>query len=333
MNKKIDLYNISKSRAYIMGIATLMIVLFHSNQLDFEMFSRLNKVGYLLNFLKTICNSGVEIFLIMSGVGLYFSFSKNDSLKTFYKKRLTRILPSVLIIISIYYFIVGDFGIKDYLTRITLLQFFIDGTKDFWYFSFLLVLYLIFPVIFKIINKYNVKGCLFLILFVLLCNYLLFFFNLDTYKMYEVALTRFPSFIIGVYLGKQVYNENTISYKWLYYFILLLLLSLVLCFIVYHKGIVTIFWARYLKLPIIISLIFLFSCMNFKPLNKFIIWIGGYSMEIYLTYEYLGEILIKYFKIIDNSYVSFYLVIFIISLIFSIILKKVVNEINENVIN
>ena len=80
-------YNIlSKYRTELMGIAILWVMFFH---LSIDINNR------ILNLIKTIGYGGVDIFLMISGLGLYYAYKKNNNIKLFYKRRLLRLLPHI----------------------------------------------------------------------------------------------------------------------------------------------------------------------------------------------------------------------------------------------
>src|SRR5574344_1126242 len=91
--KDIELGNISKYRAEQMGIAMLFIILFHVSLPRSDMFFGLRRIG----------NIGVDMFLFLSGIGLWFSWMKNPSAKHFFIRRYLRIYPAWLIIACLYY--------------------------------------------------------------------------------------------------------------------------------------------------------------------------------------------------------------------------------------
>ena len=83
-----EMYNfnvISKKRNIILGIATLLVAYCHSTSLLVENLFPIQIINNILVFIREIGTIGVDIFLILSGVGLYYSFSKNKNLKQFYK--------------------------------------------------------------------------------------------------------------------------------------------------------------------------------------------------------------------------------------------------------
>ena len=112
MNKKWSLYNISLARGVLMGVSALLIAFFHCYSYKFSS----GWLGDILLFMRKTGNIGVDIFLILSAIGLYFSFSKDDNLIKFYKKRVIRILPSFFIVGSIYYIYRGV-GVKDFINN------------------------------------------------------------------------------------------------------------------------------------------------------------------------------------------------------------------------
>lgn len=78
--------SILENRRLFMGIAIVMVVLYHSmGTYD----NRVIRMMFYPGFL------GVDIFLLLSGYGLCNSYNQN-SLHTFYKHRITRLVPLFL---------------------------------------------------------------------------------------------------------------------------------------------------------------------------------------------------------------------------------------------
>lgn len=84
----------SKYRAELMGLATLLVLLVHS----FE--CRISYRPDILNLIFKQSFIGVDIFLLISGVGVYWSLAKNESATDFWMRRIGKILPIYLPIIS-----------------------------------------------------------------------------------------------------------------------------------------------------------------------------------------------------------------------------------------
>lgn len=89
---------ISKFRTELMGFAMLLVVWHHLPM-------NINLSAY--DFLKSNAGFGVDIFLLLSGIGLYFSTSKGLNIKEYAIKRAIRIFPVYALIIIILSFING----------------------------------------------------------------------------------------------------------------------------------------------------------------------------------------------------------------------------------
>ena len=66
----IDLNILSKYRTHLMGLATIMILACHAVVYKVEL-------PHIVLSVFNLGNLGVEIFLMMSGIGCYFSLSKS----------------------------------------------------------------------------------------------------------------------------------------------------------------------------------------------------------------------------------------------------------------
>lgn len=111
---------LSRYRAALMGLAMLFVMCFHVPMAKGELMYGVVRLG----------NIGVDMFLFLSGIGLWFSWTKNVSrnensyesqhegtdgnlaprsplliprLKSFYRKRMLRIYPAWLLIACLYY--------------------------------------------------------------------------------------------------------------------------------------------------------------------------------------------------------------------------------------
>ena len=71
-----DLYELSNARAWLMGVATLLVTFYHSQYLDLfsSAFLTRTRLLSLVTRLHKTGNSGVDLFMLLSGFGLFFSF-------------------------------------------------------------------------------------------------------------------------------------------------------------------------------------------------------------------------------------------------------------------
>ena len=80
---------IKKYRSALMGIAMIWILLFHTSWNMIEPFYTVIHKGY----------GGVDIFLFLSGFGIYYSLEKKRPLLSFYWRRIRKIYPSYLVVL------------------------------------------------------------------------------------------------------------------------------------------------------------------------------------------------------------------------------------------
>ena len=223
-NPRFNLNNISKYRDEIMGFAIIWIMLFHSSFGDAVYFSGMRIIWRLGRFIE-LGNTGCDVFMFVSGIGLFYSFSKSIEsntldLKAFYIKRLKRLFIPVWIIWGPYWtYLITQSKLTpfQFFLNMTELRFWIDGTTNTWFISAMILCYILFPAIYKIIHgseKHRfIKTAAMMAAIV---AFLLIFEakDPDNYYRYEIALTRIPAFIFGGYAGYYVKKETRISVYW-----------------------------------------------------------------------------------------------------------------------
>lgn len=341
-NKNLNLELINESRILLLGIATFLVTLFHSLSLNFYEIINFKPLANILNFIQQTGNYGVDIFLFLSGIGLYFSLSKNNLLK-FYKNRFIRIVPELIIVLLIYNLITKSLTPKEFLETSFFVGFFIKGNKSGWFIQFIMLIYIIFPFIYKIIKKYDIYGLAVSLLITVIFNLLYLFIFLTSYENIEIALTRIPIFLIGTYFGKLIYQKKQISKKAITLSFILEILLLIILYNILDVNKFNVI-SRYIYCPLaittVINISVIYSLIKNKNnlLIKFFNILGIHSLEIYLIYEKANEILQN--KIQTNSYILLYLISFTITLTISYILKllinlliKKINKLDKNNIN
>lgn len=144
-----DLSLLFKYRKFLMGFAALWILMTHEWQIV------TNETSFFFvteNFIKRIGFCGVDIFLLLSGMGLYYSLEKNP-VSRFYYNRLKRVIFPFIIMASIvsqidhwtneFYFNIIT-GISFYKTNIYLFL---------WFVPAVITLYLFTPVFYNFFKK------------------------------------------------------------------------------------------------------------------------------------------------------------------------------------
>ena len=277
--------NINNYRVQIMGFATLIITIMHL----YVSFYEDAQIPYLTILLKR-GNIGVDIFLMLSGCGLYYSMSKSPKLLEFYKKRMNRVLVPYLVL-SIFYWIVLDFivstNIIQFLEDYSLISFWTSGVTHYWYVAFIIPIYLLYPLIFKLQQKKS--SCIIALCFLsIVCSGCIAYFNPDYYSCVEIAITRIPAFLMGSYLGEILRGKKE-KYICVFniYFILSFFLFLISVLISEsHRDTADVLY-RYgsagAGLFLILILCWVMECSNKRLIKKTVWYFGDISLELYIV--------------------------------------------------
>lgn len=214
------------------------------------------------------------------------------------------------------------------------ISFFTKGTRVFWYFILTIFLYIIYPLIHKLFEKTRLYGLIFSVAAVVILNIILMNAAPAFYRNTEIALTRIPIFLVGAWIGKHVKDGVKISNLWL----LAAFAVMTACFLFYNfqplseKKFLYIY--RYLGGFFALSLLFLWAAIfdkfSFGAIGTFLVWIGGYSMEIYLIQEKLGILNYNNFHTNDPTKIVYYFTMLIFTIILAIGLKSLCNNLNKN---
>lgn len=264
MNKQEVINKILNQRYFYMGIAMMLVILYHCycaipTLPVFPIFSK----GYI----------GVDLFLFFSGLGLSYSYN-SKSLKVFYLNRFTRILPLYwiwaivhlcVICIQIHSFptITDIFGIFT-----TLSYYGIGAIRSNWYLSALLFFYLFFPLLFKVVSKWQWYA---LFAIIGISAILLSYFHFNWY--HDAFIGRFYIFCLGIYLYNVQNKIRIIDYIFISTFVMIGLISL--------SDYKFQFWGIACVCPVFIILLSLLP--NSITQCRFINLCGQYSLEIFIA--------------------------------------------------
>lgn len=148
-----------------------------------------------------------EGFLLLSGLGLYYSFRKDSRLGLYYKKRIYRLLLPFLIISIPFYIercIKFHLSLGDFLLYISSLHFWVKGNDGMWYISVALMLYLIFPLFYKFIfgkpDRIINRGSLVVLSFYAIV-YVIYILFPKYYELVGEGISQIPMFVVGIMVG------------------------------------------------------------------------------------------------------------------------------------
>ena len=337
--------NLSKYRNVLMGLQIILILFFHFTE-DCKIYDvRYSGIIYL--FYKYIRSSGVDMFLLLSGLGLYFSWKKRPDIGAFYKKRYLRILvPYFIVAIPAWIWldlINSERGWGAFIKDISFISFFFDQTRWFWYILMIGICYWLFPYVFNIIEtaadriSEKMRVLMLCILSTLLLVMLQLYHN-ELYTNISIAVSRVPSFIIGVLLGKAVYEKRSTSIKRI---TLILISAIIIAWPLQMAGksILGVYSNAFLNYAF--SLVFVFILASLSEGNRrwlirvhnFITavfgWFGKYTLELYLIHVMIRKIMntLGYY----TYQLRFELIMVAVSIILSVILNKITILIQNSV--
>ena len=176
---------ISKYRGPLMGLAILWIVFYHAPSIGIMGLKQLQDIGY----------AGVEIFLLLSSYGLYYSLNRDDNKKRFYKKRLSRILPAYIpaLLLRIIWDISNSGGIRELLSPHFLWHhvYFL-----LWFVPYIVVLYLLSPLYIWVFKKNPRLVTIIAIFFAFVMSFVAW-----GKSSLFIATARTPVFLLGFYIA------------------------------------------------------------------------------------------------------------------------------------
>lgn len=321
--KNLNWYLLSTYRIELFGIAVLGVLLVHSIP---------SSVTFSSSFVKVLSfgQNGVNMFLFLSGIGLYFSLKNNNSLTHYYKKRMLRVLIPYLIISGIFYCwidILVDHNLIRFFSDLSLLSFWTEH-RGAWYVAMIIPIYLVFPVFFRLVEKSKSRliAITFSAIIAVFASIVIYNLNIDLFKSLTNIFIGIPVFLAGYYFGKLVMEKKDIS---IYVILFCTLCLIIKNLIPFSNDIRTIVgeygYALGFAIALCILCPLLLDSKFFKRgfVNKFLRFLGTMSLEIYLTNIYLRYIFYFKFNVIN------YLLIILFGIIISLFFNKLIGAFFE----
>lgn len=193
---------LSKYRKQIMGFSALWIIMFH-----YWRFLSFGNLVFVENFIKCTGFCGVDIFLLVSGYGLYYSMEKSQDILLFYKKRFEKLwFPTI--VIGIVFAVTNHWGIVEFIKNISGYRFFTENIYTFlWFIYAIACLYIFFPFYYRLFRRMPNK---LIFTFVVFCLWLAVSLLVKDSLRYDLwgATNRIPVFLLGVLYGYLSKREN-----------------------------------------------------------------------------------------------------------------------------
>ena len=330
--------DLSRYRAPLMGFAMIIVMLFHVPLSRSDAFYGLMRCG----------NNGVDMFLFLSGIGLWYSWTKPSSessfwekLRKFYFRRFLRLYPAWLIIASLYYIPQywpngGGYSPNLFHLIANILvgwSFWRIDDLTFWFVPAIMALYLIAPFYMRLIQRDRIWRWLPL---VTILWYLLVRDWPPLWKSVgyvEIFWSRIPVFLLGINAGELVKaplnppSRGKDSSLFTLHSSLFFLLSLWYCVYVegHRHGAFPPAAERMVYIPLAVSAMFL-MCKGFRHAPSWLLraftFVGGISLEIYLIHI---QFVLVYVKPYHLGYWPTFLLMLAFSIPLAWLLSKLVS--------
>lgn len=282
----IELANISRFRAEQMGAAMLFVILFHVALDRGDPFYGLRRCG----------NVGVDIFLFLSGVGLWFSWVKTPDVLRFYRRRLLRIVPTWIVVATAFY--LPDYlgarrfshSIVDLIGDITInWDFWLHDELTFWYVPAIMALYLVAPWYMRLIQSRPVYRWLPLLM-VIWCVMVQWVLPIHhAVGHIEIFWSRVPIFFIGINFGEMVRTRRQLSSDAVWLLLVTFLMTFGTCLYLeqVRHGQFPLFVERMLYIPFTVCTVLVMNRIFRRTpqwVNRLFRFVGALSLEAYLIH-------------------------------------------------
>jgi peptidoglycan/LPS O-acetylase OafA/YrhL len=285
---------VSTKRSELMALAIVFIMVFHS-------FIGGQEVTFWQE-TSNMLNVGVDIFLFVSGLGCFYSLSKEGRWWPFYRKRLRRLLPAYLLVAVPYYAFMSPLpkglgaACWTFVYELSTLKFWAEGMRTFWFVPAILGFYAVAPFFFRLLRR-DVLSAWALPVVVILLDVMVGLSQRGQTWPTELWSSRLPIFLFGMLLAPAVKSGRRLT-VWMNV-VLALLLAVGFAGAVgygfvcdaWHLPIVV---QRMSYIPFTVGFVFLVSqLLMLEPrwLSAALTYLGGFTLELYLVHvSFAGRI-------------------------------------------
>ncbi len=254
------LTGISLYRDYLMGVAILMVLIYHMLCWVYNPIGEFN-IGYV----------GVDVFYFLSGYGLSYSYSKNR-LNRFYTNRFKRLYPLYFISVITSFFIIHSQPVEVLFNNLLTLGYYFDnGINRFdWYIESLFAIYALFPILYYCGRNWGGTFLSFLLISLVI-------YTMNNIEWWYICLmARIPIFMLGISFANH--DAKKFSTTTIYGLIVVSLLIYYPCFVLVSKFLAS----SLLVIPIILLALLLLQMVGDK-IYFFLEYVGKHSLELYLA--------------------------------------------------
>ena len=246
--------------------------------------------------LRRCGNVGVDIFLFLSGVGLWFSWVKTPDVLRFYRRRLLRIVPTWIVVATVFY--MPDYlgarrfsrSLVDLIGDITLnWDFWLHDELTFWYLPAIMALYLVAPWYMRLVQSRPVYRWLPLLM-VIWCVMVQWVLPIHhAVGHIEIFWSRVPIFFIGINFGEMVRTRRQLSSDAVWLLLVTFLMTFGTCLYLeqVRHGQFPLFVERMLYIPFTVCTVLVMNRIFRRMpqwVNSSFRFVGALSLEAYLIH-------------------------------------------------
>lgn len=293
---------LSKYKKELMGFSALWILVFHvcenSNWNIPEILLLWKRIGY----------TGVDIFFLLSGIGMTYSIKKSNTW-SFYLRRAKKLLPPY-VLVGVVYAIEGQWSLLGFIANVSGYKFYTEDVHSLlWFVPAIGTMYLFFPLFYRAAEKSGEKITFFIgviVVWAFLSPLLIGTLREDLY----LFTNRIPDFIAGIIIGILLQEGKTLQMpknRWVLVG-LINILSLYLAYLTnYRDYFLFVPYSRFAIPSFLtaISLSLLFSkgldilyksrhTKGTRIVKTFLTFYGGISLEIYCVHPLLRDHIFSY---------------------------------------
>lgn len=306
----------------IRGICIILVILIHTLYPTDNIL-----INYGNIVIRKIINFVVATFIFMAGY-----FTNAEIIKDFYKKKIFRLLPALLIWNFIYTLV---WAVSNKPTILTAMKSLIISSNSghLYYIYVLIQLFVIAPLLIKFIRKYKKRKIVFIPLLITpIYNTLLTYINIKyvtTIPLYQYYIFGwFSYYYFGLLAKEKIIKNGIFTKKEIFNLLTALSLSIVEGIIIYscfnnydiaisQLGIINFFYSI-----LICKIFYSISTKKIKA-NEILVKLGDYSFGIYLSHILVLRIVSKISNILSLNYIINIIIKYIITIIICYITNKV----------
>ena len=303
-------------RTFIMGVATIMVVLFHSPYREIPVLRLFHNFGWW----------GVDIFLFVGGFGCVYSLRKNVT-RRFYHNRLVRLLPACLLVgvaKTLFHYATGMGELEQgWFMAVT--------SFDMWYIPTVLAIYALCPLFYRVMSREGrAADVAMTVTAVSMAVTQIPLPEGDFTEFLLLTAARLPVFLWGMVFAL---GDRTLS--WRRHGVGAALL--VLCYLLFHTMFrpngtnFFVYPLLALGIPTFVTAIALMGTVTDRlRLTPAINWLGKQSLLIYLVHDFvyqcLAPVLKQYTAVPQIAKLAICLAVIVLVVVIFLLLLKPVNR-------